>query len=135
MNSAIVLFNNALSPVGVLRAQASNFIHPQTDFQTDLPMRNLAVHDMAARLGDLKPLDMTKGGMGSLNGTFDCVVRRLSGRTYQFNLFVDVIRHRVAPLDDYGNSRIHQEFASRVPWRHLARISLTGDAYRSNRGI
>ena len=77
----------------------------EADLDRDLPMRHLAVDDMAPRFRDGKPLDVAHRLVGLRNGAGHGRFDAFGGRTGQFELFVDVIVHGVAPVKTH--SKVH----------------------------
>lgn len=63
----------ALTMLGVAVLQA------HADLQPDLPMRHLAVLDVAAHLGDLEPIQVPQGFGCAFDGLADRIVGGLGG--------------------------------------------------------
>ena len=81
------------------KQQESSFVafQPHANLQTDLPVRHLAVLDMAAHFGDFEPIQVAQRFGSAGDGLGDGVIGGLGGRAHQFDLLVDMIRHSSSP--------------------------------------
>src|ERR1700692_923352 len=68
-------------------------IQREADLHCHLPVRNLVILEMAAHLGDLKPLHISDRLASSRDRVVHCVFDAVWRGTDQLNLFVDVVTH------------------------------------------
>jgi hypothetical protein len=71
-------------------------------------IRNLVIFEVAAHLGDLKPLHISDRLASSRDRVVHCVFDAVWRGTDQLNLFVDVVTHkRIKPLHVASGEHIH----------------------------
>lgn len=85
-------------PHGAFTPLQVSFVEGEADADRDLPMRDLSVLDVSARLDDLEPLHSMKCLAGALQRGPDRVVARSLRRSCQLDVLVDVVRHSTVPF-------------------------------------
>jgi hypothetical protein len=83
-------------------------IQSEADLHCHLPIRNLVIFEVAAHLGDLKPLHISDRLASSRDRVVHCFFDAVWRGTDQLNLFVDVVTHkRIKPLHVASGEHIH----------------------------
>src|SRR3989344_9572935 len=73
------------------------WVEAKADLDLDLPVGNLAVLEMAARLHHLEPVEVMQVLAGARDGVAHGFVRTLGGRPDNFNHFISVLAHDFPP--------------------------------------
>src|SRR4249920_2777838 len=68
-------------------------LEPETDLDDDLPVRHLAVREVAADLGHLEPVDVAQGLVRPRDGVADRVVHAVGRGAHDLGDAVDVLGH------------------------------------------
>src|SRR5690606_5042600 len=96
-SSTPTTFPPTRKPTGSCRRRTdrrgASVLEREADPQRHLPVRDLAVGDMAARLGDLEPLDVADRLAGLGDGTLHGVVAARGRRAGELDELVDVMGH------------------------------------------
>jgi hypothetical protein len=73
-------------------------LHPKSDFDSDLEVRHRALHDRAADAGNLVPVEVPKGFVGSTDGIVDGLLNTFGRGADHFGETVGSIRHKIIPF-------------------------------------
>jgi hypothetical protein len=76
-------------------------VERESDFESDLVMRNLAVFDMAARLHHFEPANLPQRARRTPDGGLDRVLDALFRRARNLDDSVNMVRHRHPPLGQW----------------------------------
>src|ERR1700719_5083505 len=97
-------------------------VERESNFESDLVMRNLAVFDMAARLHHFEPANLPQRARRTADGDLYRVLDALFRRARDLDDSVNMVRHRHAPLGQSGEIRSGEFcliFAHSIPPRPL----------------
>src|ERR1700730_919082 len=89
----------------------ASIVERESDFESDLVMRNLAVFDMAARLYHFEPANLPQRARGPPNGGLDRVLDALFRRARDLDDSVNMVRHRQPPLGQLARFARSETFA------------------------
>ena len=103
----LALFAMLAGPAGSGPTPLSG-IQSEADLHCHLPIRHLVIFEVAAHLGDLKPLHISDRLASSRDRVVHCFFDAVWRGTDQLNLFVDVVTHkRIKPLHVASGEHIH----------------------------
>src|SRR5919108_6605678 len=81
-------------PDGRARRSAAVLLEPEADLQPDLEVLDVAVHDVAADLGDLEPVEVAQGAARARDRVADRRVDAVRRRSDDLADGVHVVGHR-----------------------------------------
>src|SRR5262249_55836122 len=87
-------------------------LQPEPDLQRHLVVRDLAVDDVAADVGDLEPVEVPKGGVGAADGVLDGVLEAARRRARELGDLVDLVTHGAYRTGAHGAGQRRQKAAA-----------------------
>jgi hypothetical protein len=87
------IFEKTLSDSHHRNSAAFLPLERETYLDRHLPMTNLVLLDLSARLEDFEPAKIAQTLRSLGNGVLNCVFNAVGGRAHEFDLLVDMIAH------------------------------------------